>query len=311
MTIREVSIDEYADAIVRHPHTFNSPAFTRLNAYKADEVRCLLLDDGGHTRFGLIVGSRGGQLLSPFSAPFGGFSTNRRQSVEKVDEAVEALAAYAKKERKDIRVVLPPLFYDSDLIAPCINALSRRAQLKHVDLNYHFQVSKFEHYEECMERNARKNLKRALASDFEFHALNRDDTDGRRRAYDVIRRNRDEHGYPLRMSLADVESTIGIIPADFFLLTHKGEDVAAAQVFHVADGIAQVIYWGDLRAYSSLRPMNCLSFRIFEHYYRQGLRILDIGPSTEDGQPNFGLCDFKTSIGCDVSPKFVFELGGE
>lgn len=149
-----------------------------------------------------------------------------------------------------------------------------------------------------------------MSSGFEFLALQRDDTEGRRRAYDVIRRNREEHGYPLRMSLSDVEATIGIIPADFFLLRHEGEDVAAAQVFHVAEGIAQVIYWGDLRAYSSLRPMNYLAFRIFEHYSREGLRILDIGPSTEDGEPNYGLCDFKTGIGCDVIPKFVFEISG-
>lgn len=310
MTVCEVSFDEYSERIERHPHIYNSVKFAQLNAYKADGVRCLLFDDNGRTRFGMILGQRGGRLFSPFSAPFGGFSANRRQSLEMVDGAVAALSAYAKSERKDIRIVLPPQFYDSDLTASCINVLSRRARLEYVDLNYYFQVSKFGRYTECIERNARKNLKRALSSGFEFLALQRDDTEGRRRAYDVIRRNREEHGYPLRMSLSDVEATIGVIPADFFLLRHEGEDVAAAQVFHVAEGIAQVIYWGDLRAYSSLRPMNYLTFRLFEHYSREGLRILDIGPSTEGGEPSYGLCDFKTGIGCDVIPKFVFEISG-
>lgn len=311
MTIKEVDAPEYAEHMERHPHIFNTTDFAELNAYKADDVRYLLFDDNGKTRFGLILGERGGKLLSPFSAPFGGFSVNRHQNLEKVDEAVAALSVYAQEERKDIRIVLPPQFYDNDLIASQINVLSRRAELQYIDLNYYFPLSKFAGYTDCIERNARKNLKRALTSGFEFIAIQRGDADGMRRAYDVIRRNREEHGYPLRMSLSDVESTIRIIPADFFLLRHDGEDVAAAQIFHVAEGIAQVIYWGDLRAYSSLRPMNYLAYRIFEHYSREGLRVLDIGPSTEDGIPNYGLCDFKTGIGCDAVPKFVFEIKAE
>lgn len=308
MTINEVSASDYSERIERHTHVFNTTAFTQLNAHKAEAVRYLLFEDGGKVRFGMTLGERGGKLLSPFSAPFGGFSANRQQRLELVDEAVALLAGYARCVGMDVRLTLPPQFYSSQLTAGCINALSRRAALQYIDLNYYFPMSKFHDYESCLDRAARKNLRHALTVGFEFVALQRDDTEGIRRAYDVIRRNREEHGYPLRMSLADVEATIRIIPADFFLLRHNGEDVAAAQVFHVADGIAQVVYWGDLRANSALRPMNYLAYRIFEHYCREGLRILDIGPSTEDGEPNYGLCDFKTGIGCDVTPKFVFEL---
>ena len=113
------------------------------------------------------------------------------------------------------------------------------------------------------------------------------------------------------MTLDDVEKTVRTVPADFFLLQYERKDVAAAQIFHVAEGIAQVIYWGDLRAYSHLRPMNYFAYRLFMHYQREGLRILDIGPSTMDGTPNYGLCDFKTAIGCEITPKFAFMITGE
>lgn len=308
MTITECSATEYAARMERHPHVFNTPAFVQLNARKADEVRYLLFSDGGKVRFAMVLGRRGGRLLTPFSAPFGGFSANREQRLEMVDEAVGLLAQYASDCGMDVHVVLPPHMYDPMLVPQCVNVLSRRAELHHIDLNYYFPLSKTVGYEECLERSARKNLRRGMSAGFEFVAVQRGDTEGVRRAYDVIRRNREEHGYELRMSLADVEETIRVVPADFFMLRLDGEDVAAAQVFHVAEGIAQVIYWGDLRAYSHLRPMNYFVYRLFTHYHREGLRILDIGPSTQDGEPNYGLCEFKTAIGCEVTTKFVFDI---
>lgn len=81
----------------------------------------------------------------------------------------------------------------------------------------------------------------------------------------------------MRMTLEQVWQTVtSVVKADFFVLEHGGHDVAAAQIFHVADGIAQVIYWGDIRKYSSMRPMNFLAYALLGHYYEQGLRILDI-----------------------------------
>ena len=124
----------------------------------------------------------------------------------------------------------------------------------------------------------------------------------------MISINRKEHGYPLRMSLQNVADTVKIIDADFFVVSHNGTDVAAAQVFKVTEDVAQVIYWGDLRQYASLRTMNFLAYKVFEYYYQKGFRILDIGPSTEDGVPNNGLCDFKEAIGCSVTQKLFFEL---
>ena len=113
----------------------------------------------------------------------------------------------------------------------------------------------------------------------------------------------------MRMTFEQVWQTVSrVITADFFVLEHEGCDVAAAQIFHVADGIAQVVYWGDIRQYAKLRPMNYLAYSLFGYYADNGLRILDIGPSTEDGIPNYGLCEFKESIGCSVTMKYSFEL---
>lgn len=308
MKIVEVEAREYGEIFASPTHVYNSVEFAQLNSHKAERLHHLVFDDGG-ARLGIILGERAdGVMYSPFSAPFGGFTANRLQQFEYFDIAVELLKEYGGKRNQKIVITLPPDLYDRRQIPLAVNALCRHAETRFVDVNYHFELTDFEHYIQNIERNARNKLNHAMKENLIFNKVERGDTGGAARAYGVIRRNREEQGYPLRMTCDDVMRTAEVIPADFFLLSHEGRDVAAAQVFHVAEGICQLIYWGDLREYSGMRPMNLLAYRVFEHYWKQGLGILDIGPSTEEGVPNYGLCSFKKSIGCMASNKFSFLL---
>ena len=108
MTIQEVSTQEYTNAIEHHPHIFNTAAFSEINRHKADAVRYLLFADGGKTRFGMVLGERNGKLLTPFSAPFGGLSANKQQRLDTIEEAVKALAEYAKSVGKPYTSFFPP-----------------------------------------------------------------------------------------------------------------------------------------------------------------------------------------------------------
>ncbi len=306
--IIETTREGYSAQPLAHMHAYNTADFAALNAAKADSVHFLLAAEDGKVRFGLVLGEREGMLLSPFSAPFGGFSQHKNPSFECVDETVAALRRYAENRGMNVCITLPPAFYEPRLIAHTVNALSRQGALHHIDLNYHFHIASFDNYDTVSSYAARKNLRRAMTEQWEFVCVDSADAEGVAAAYEVIRLNREEHGYPLRMSLDDVLSTIRIIPADFFIMRHEGQNVAAAQVFHVAEGIAQVVYWGDLRCCSHLRTMNIFTYRLFAHYRQCGLRMLDIGPSTVDGVPNYGLCVFKESIGCVPTPKFQFVL---
>lgn len=304
MLITEVTPAEYSQLLPTPSHVFNSVEFSELNRDKATELHYLILADT-KTRFGIILGEKADGLHSPFSAPFGGFSSPRQQRLAYMDEATEQLKAYAAG--RPVHITLPPLVYDGTQLSKWANVLQRHGTMQSIDLNYHFDLQQFTHYETVIERNARKNLHQAMNEDLMLTQLGNTDSDIER-AYGVIKANREEHGYPLRMTLQAVKDTAAILKADFFVMTHRGRDIAAAQVFHVATSVAQVIYWGDLKEYSHLRTMNRLAHDIFAHYHGQGLKILDIGPSTVDGTPNHGLCEFKESIGCAVSPKFSFIL---
>ena len=306
MQIKELSPEDF-EKTYRPQHVFNSVAFSELNRDKVERLHFLSIEDS-KPRLGITLGERDNTLRSPFSAPYGGFIERKPQGLEHMEEAARLLYDYAKERHQALSITLQPLIYNETQLSKWVSVFSRLYRVRCIDLNYHVDLSRIPHYEDFIDRSARKNLQHALKEPFHLVHLNSADRSQVEHAYSVIRRNREERGFPLRMTLEQVWQTVSrVIKADFFVLEHNGNDVAAAQVFHVADGIAQVVYWGDIRDYSTLCPMNYLTHALFEHYYEAGLRILDIGPSTENGIPNYGLCQFKENIGCSVTLKYSFE----
>ena len=108
------------------------------------------------------------------------------------------------------------------------------------------------------------------------------------------------------MTWKQLEDTASLVPVDFFLVRDvENRFIASALIFHVNKNVVQVIYWGDLPGHSENKPMNFLSYKILEYYKLSGKSITDIGPSTKNSIPLYGLCEFKESIGCDISTKFT------
>lgn len=307
MQIKNLTPGEFASTF-QAAHIFNTVAFAQLNSDKVERVHYLSFDDP-KTCFGIVLGESNGVLRSPFSAPFGGFLEKGTHGLERMEKAVDVLADYAKERSLKLLITLPPLVYDETKMSKWVSVMMRKMQLRHIDLNYHLDISHVSHYSSVINSSARNHLNQALRQNYCLHKLNSDNRDDVARVYNVISCNHKERGFPLRMTFEQVWQTISnVVSADFFVLEHEGCDVAAAQIFHVATGIAQVVYWGDIRQYAKLRPMNYLAYSLFGYYADNGLRILDIGPSTENGIPNYGLCEFKESIGCSVTMKYSFEL---
>ncbi len=307
MEIQEIDRDLF-DELYPSQHVYNSTAFAELNNNKVECVHYLSFSDT-KPRFGIILGERDSVLRSPFSAPFGGFTQRGMQSLAKMETAADRLIEYAAERSLDLDITLPPLVYNESQLSKWASVLMNKMQVRCVDLNYHTDLMRFPDYIHIIDRSARNKLNHALQQNFNLVQLDSRYHTDVARAYEIIRRNREERSYPLRMTLEQVWQTVNsTIRADFFVLEHEGNDVAAAQVFHSADSVAQVIYWGDIREYSALRPMNYLAYSVAKHYYEAGLRILDIGPSTENGVPNHGLCEFKEDTGCSVTLKYSFIL---
>lgn len=308
MEIIEVDAQKFKQVMPTAYNVFCTADFNELNRTKCQSVYYLLFRNNKY-RLGLIGGIKDGVFYSPFSAPYGGFSfCNDNIRIQYIEEALIALDAWAGNRKvKSIQLTLPPEFYHRSFVSKQINCLYRHCyKTTRKDLDFFFHLENLnESYLNSLKSNARSNLRISLTSGLKFEKSS--SPEGYRLVYDIIKRNKEARGFPLHMQWHQIEDVARIIEADFFLVRDAdGIPIASAIVFHPADKIAQIIYWGDLREYGVYKPMNFLSFKIFEFYKERGYKIVDLGPSTENSVPNYGLCEFKESIGCEIVSKLAF-----
>lgn len=307
MRLIEVDSSEYNRRIANPLHCFNSVAFSELNRAKCEALFYLIWENDSGACLGLVAGQQGSKLLSPFSAPCGGFSPTSSLLESQFEEAVDLLIEWLRASKKSLMLFPPPNFYSPKFLESSLHTLKQRGfRVEVEETNQHMPLTDFATYQKSLWKIARNNLKDAEAENLSFAEF---PLTSFARVYEVIRENRASRHHPLRMTLQELESTSQVIKVKLFMVTKENEDIAAAVVFHVAPGIAQVIYWGDRPDYSAFRPMNFLAAKLVQYYLDRKFQWLDIGISSVDGVRNPGLYNFKASVGCAFESKFklVFE----
>lgn len=308
--IEEISAEEYTSYMKKASVVYSNADFYKLNADKAEYIVYLAVKKGSIPRFRVSFGIKDSVAKCPFSAPFDGMEILKNNTtLDRYEEAVDSVLSYAVNKRwKKIQITLPPLFYNKQELSGWVNILFQKGfSVASINVNHALNLKKMysENYMQKIQYNARKNIKLALKSELVLRECKNEEE--KIEAYDIIAANRASRGYPLRMSCQQVMDTIKIIDHEMFLVQDAGDSIAAALVFHSANNIAQVIYWGDRPGFRDVKPMNFLAYELVQFYGENGYRYLDIGPSTENSVPNYGLCDFKESIGCERDLKFTFE----
>ncbi len=308
MEIIDASPGEYELAFPAPFHVYNSVAFNDLNRNKCHNLHYLIFKEG-KIRFGLIACQHDVELTSPFSAPFGSFSfMDESPEIQLLEKALLTLDDFSSSLFcKSICLTLPPLFYSESLLSVFLNtAIRNNYTIRSIDLNHFFKTNHFDavNPEGFLARNARKNLAISIKNNLDFLTPDKVEIET---AYSVIKTNREAKGFHLKMSLSALQETAKVIRIDSFVVSHEIQAIAAAIVFHVANGIVQVIYWGDNPEHAHLKPMNHLSYHLFKYYSEQEIRIVDIGPSSQNSIPFYGVADFKESVGCHVSLKFTLK----
>lgn len=310
MRIERVEKAKY-DSTIRgyNENIYNESSFNKLNEKKVDDIYYLVAYDGQSPRFALCIGVNDNNAKMPYSAPNAlPVLIKKRSGLRRYEEMLTALEEFAVSEEwKSFQVTLPPLIYNPEEISAWINALFCHGYtVANIDMNYSLDLAKVycSAYMDMLPANARRNLHIALRSELE---LNRCVCETElSEAYDIILANRQSKGYPLRMTKDQVMQTIKIVNYDMYIVRKSGQGIAAALLYSINDQVEQLIYWGDLPGIKDEKPINYLAYQLIQIYGGKGFRYLDIGIATEDSIPNYGLCDFKESIGCERSIKYSF-----
>ncbi len=301
-----VNRKDYDKIVINEKYIYNSSWFHELNKEKVEKIKRLLFKTKKY-KLAIIGGIINKEMKFPYSAPFSIFEKlDKNISIENIDEMLKLLEDYCINNNiSKISFKLPPFFYDETFCNKISNSFIRAGYIvDKYDLNYQFYLKNIDCLNKNMKRNAIKNLN--ISKKFNYYLIHCDNINLKKEAYNIIAENRKNKGYPLRMTWNQVSETINNLDHDIFILKLNNVSIASAIIFRVTIDVYQVIYWGDIEGYTEKRPMNYLSYYLCLYYLEKGIKVLDIGPSTENGIPNFGLCSFKESIGCEVSGKITY-----
>ena len=291
---------------------YDSYAFHSYHQIFTDEVWRVHLQSENRS-LGLVhVGLKSQNAYSPYSAPFSMVYLKEGFTVKDTILLFSSLKSFLKLQNiGSYRVTLPPYFYNEEYINLLTSAMfSEGFVIEFIDLNHHFHLEGLTEeveYKKKLNKTKRKNYHQAVKNNLLFEQVNIEDAEI---VYNLIMINKHGKNRPLKMTFDHIKSIyeLQVNTVRFFILRKDDIVVAAAIVFDVTNDISQVVYWGDDPDYSHLHPMTYLPYRLIEFYRNSGKKILDIGPSSENGVINQGLADFKKSIGSNITTKASLTL---
>lgn len=303
----DVSAKDFKQHFNSDPHPFISEAFLELNKWKVDKL-VRLIPDNMKVSLGLVAGIKNNILLSPFSAPFGGFHYRSEHIyISEIEQFLENLFKYAKEERlNSIFLSLPPSIYQQSFNSKAINTLLRLGyEMLIPDITCWVDLSHYNcrfSYKMC-----RNNYKTAVRNSLVFSVLT--NVQDQEKAYDIILGNRMKYRRRINMTFEDVMRINELWPVDFFAVyTQSGEMVASAIFYQFPGNIAYGVFWGDNFIGRTLKSMDFLSHNLWSHYKAIGYQYIDVSSSTECGIPNETLLRFKEVHECRSSLRFNFRL---
>jgi hypothetical protein len=301
----EIDSSTYRLCFAENPHPFISEPFIELNKGKTEKI-IRLVSDKQKPEIGFIAGLRSGILLSPFSAPFGGFHfRNEKVYISEIDNFLFEIKEYIVLQGlKGIEIVLPPDIYHSTFNAKTINSLYRNGFSTVIpEITGWVNLQKFDG--EFSQKNSREYYRQALRNKLTFCEVSYEEE--KREAFDLICENRAKFGRPIFMTFKDIIDTSSLWPVDFFKVFSEDHTILASAIFYRNHpDICYAVFWGDNETGRPLRAMDYMVFNLWKYYKNLEMKYIDLGISTEAGNPNEGLLRFKETHESFSSLRYKF-----
>lgn len=249
-------------------------------------------------------------LFSPLYGTFGGVSARESINFDLLEIFINTVISKILSSYNHFIIKLNPLAYSSRVCSKSFNILSRIGfQVLSSDLNYSLEVGSSYNYREGLSSGNKKKLNQCVRDGLYVKRLKEVDYV---KAYDIILQNRLSKNYPISVTKNQFKEMISVFAEDIFcfgVFRQDSKDLIASSVcIKVSNEVLYVFYWGDIPLVSTHSPIIILSHFLYEFCLENKFKILDIGTSTLDGEPNYGLVKFKENIGFKESLKFTMEL---
>ena len=289
-------------------HLFNTPQFFEIHR---TENACYLQLVAKASREVLstihFAEQSPGVFRSPRLGTFGSFDFKELPCLELVELfADETERILRERGATQISIVSPPFAHVPELSHLVFLALHNRGygSTPH-SLNQSVRVDE-RPFSARVDPDGRRRLVRARESGLEVRRLTSvTELSG---AYELILDNTRRKGYKLSMTWDRVREMAEIFGDRIygFGVFRETQPAAASITIRVSQDVVYVFYWGDAAGFSGVSPIVLLAETIYEHARAEGARWMDIGTSTNESAPNYGLIHFKRNLGCEASLKLAY-----
>lgn len=279
---------------------FSSQEFHILHMKNAEQVYRIIIKNKDSLIGEFYCGIKNNELCLPYSSPFfylNEFKNIRDEEYFKISDSIKLLKE--KFNLKKVKITFSPKVYNEKVENIIGIFLNNDFKVKYYDVNHYFDLK----LDTIQDRSIKKDTNLSKKFNLKFSKANLEE------AYPVIRQNRIERGFPLKMTqdhLLNMERLSNSEIESFVVKDENETKIAAAIIFKIKQEKYQVVYWGNIKDKSHKKPMAFLVKNLLD-YYKEKAEILDIGPSSEEGKINFGLSQFKRNIGCCICSKMTLE----
>lgn len=292
---------------------FNEVAFFKLHAAPTDAyIQLVNKHEKVLATMCVYNTEQQGQYRSPKRGTFGSVALHQSLELPVLEAFIACILNYLReKKAAAFSIKLPPYSHDLALSSLMSNILLRNGfALTNHELNYHMDVTDEAMIDRVSYGN-KKRINKCKKNGFvaQQHAL----TDIAK-VYEVIKVNRARKGFPMTMTLAQMLEMTALFPERYYLFSvrHQTESadmmVASAICIALSNTVLYVFYWGDIAGYERYSPITLLATKIYECCQQAGFTQLDVGTSSLNGEPSYGIAQFKRNLGFVESFKPDFEL---
>lgn len=244
---------------------------------------------------------------SPLRMSFGGIIAKENLNYVHIEHFTDFVLAFCKEQRaKNLQITSYPFSYAPSISAICTQIfLQKGFQITKPELTHFLVVG--DNFESKLHLSARRRLKKCKKKECVFELWEQPDC---RFVYDFVAENRKRKNYPVSMSFEDFQKTLQTFPDQYlvFILKDGQEIIALTVAVVVSSRILYNFYPADKAQYLPYSPMIMLLEGVYYFAQRQGFQILDLGISSDNSLPNYGLIRFKENLGCQTALKFSFSL---